>query len=213
MKYRWKKLIALSLISCMFGMSTMGCGSAPAAEAETEMDAPALDVEEINEPAKAGTSKPNDDKTNAKKTNTTQPANDKTEDAPDDSAETQGSGKWQVYDPDVAAAVDADFEGVVYKIETDSFFITPTETTLEENGAIISTSLSPGVEIPDEELVQVIFDDHTVFTLRDVYDGGERHEDSDASFQNIEKEVSVALKGTFQNDVFCADQIRIIKVH
>ncbi len=198
MKYRWKKLIALSLISCMFGMSTMGCGSAPAAEAEAEMDAPTLTVEEINEPAMTDTSKPADDEAEKKET---------------DTAETQDSGKWQIYDPDVAAAVDADFEGTVYKIETDSFFITPTETTLEENGAIISTSLSPGVEIPDEDLVQVTFDDDTVFILRNIYDGGERHEDSDASFQNIEKEVSVALKGKFQNDVFCADKIRIIKVH
>lgn len=233
MKYKWKKIAVLTLTAYILGISTAGCGSAPAAEAETEMDAPALVVEEINEPAKTDTSKPASDEADTEKADNSVPANDQTgvelpaqdssdnsteeqppaEDSPNNSADTQNSGKWQIYDPDVAAAVDADFEGVVYKIESDSFFITPTETTLEEDGALISTSLNPSVEIPDEELVQVTFDDDTVFILRDIYDGGERHEDSDASFQNIEKEVSVALKGTFQNDVFCADQIRITKVH
>ncbi len=227
MNYTWKKFVTLSLTVCILGIVAAGCGSAPAAETGTKMDAPALTVEEINEPAMTDKSKSADDKTNAEEADNSVPANDQTdteppaqdssdnsaEDNSDNSTETQNSGKWKVYDPDVAAAVDADFEGNVYKIEADSFFIVPTETWLEENGAIISTSLSPGVEIPDEDLVQVTFDDNTAFILRDIYDGGERHEDSDASFQNIEKEVSVALKGTFQNDVFCADQIRIIKVH
>ncbi len=221
MKYKWKKITVLTLTTYMLGISTTGCGSAPAAEAGAEMDAPTLTVEEINEPTMTDTSEPAADEADTEKADNSVPVNDQTDaeppaqDSSDNSAEDNPdeSGKWKVYDPDVAAAVDADFEGTVYKIETDSFFIMPTETWLEEDGAIISTSLSPGVEIPEEELVQVTFDDDTVFILRNIYDGGERHEDSDASFQNIEKEVSVALKGTFQNDVFCADQIRIIKVH
>lgn len=177
MKYKWRKLIALFLLVCLFGVSVTGCGSSPAAgnevDAPTKLDAP-------------------------------EPINDET---------NETSGKWHVNYPDVAAAIDADFEGEVYKIETDSFFITPIETELMEDGSLITTSSSADAEIPDDDLVQVVFDKNTSFTLRDIYDGGARHEDSDASFQNIEKNVSVALKGEFQNDIFHATAIRITKVH
>ena len=42
-----------------------------------------------------------------------------------DTAESQEntSGKWQVLEPDIAAVVDADFLGKVWKIEEDSFLL------------------------------------------------------------------------------------------
>ena len=221
MKYRWKKLIALSLVVCMFGMLLTGCSSAPVAgdkvNAPVYLDAP----ESITDEAEPdiGESESNTDETEDDNTNDSDHGNMETpaQDNADDSANAENpsetSGKWHVYDPDLAAAVDADFEGVVHKIDTDSFFIYPMETELMENGILISSSLGPDAEIPDEELLEVVFDSDTVFTLQDIYDGGDRHEDSEVSFQAVEKGLSVALKGKFQNDIYHATSIRIIKVH
>lgn len=185
MKYKWKKRIALSLVICLFCMSTTGCASAPAAE--NELDAPEPINDETNETKQ-------DEGTDAENTSET-------------------SGKWKVYEPDVAAAIDADFEGSVSEINADSFSILPIETSLLEDGSLLTVETAPDVEISDGNLVKVVFDDNTVFTLRDIYDGGARHEDSDASFKNVEKGVTVSLKGEFQNDIFHARTIRIIKVH
>lgn len=214
MKYKWKKQIALSLLVCLFGISVTGCGSSPAAgnevDAPTKLDAPKPINDETNETKQ-------DEGTDAAQADVTEETENSSADDTDNSADTENtsetSGKWHVNDPDVAAAIDADFEGVVYKIEADSFFITPTETTLMEDGSLEATSFSADAEIPDDDLVQVVFDNNTSFILRDIYDGGASYEDSDASFQNIEKNVSVSLKGDFQNDIFHATAIRITKVH
>lgn len=211
MKYKWRKLIALFLLVCLFGISVTGCGSSPAAgnevDAPTKLDAPEPINDETNETKQ-------DDSTDAAQAEETENSStDDTDNSADAESTSEASGKWHVNDPDVAAAIDADFEGEVYKIEADSFFITPIETELMEDGSLITTSSSADAEIPDDDLVQVVFDKNTSFTLRDIYDGGARHEDSDASFQNIEKNVSVALKGEFQNDIFHATAIRITKVH
>lgn len=53
----------------------------------------------------------------------------------------------------------------------------------------------------------------TVFTLRDIYDNGDRSEDSEASFEDIEKDLSIDLKGEFRGNVFHANAIRINKIH
>ena len=205
MKYKWKKLITLSLIVCMFGMLLTGCGSMSAAG------------NEVNAPMKLDPPEPITDEaepdTDESESNTDETNDDNENDSSDTEGASEASGKWHVYDPDIAAAVDADFEGTVHKIDADSFFISPMETKLTENDALVTISPAPDAEIPDEELVKVVFDNDTVFTLRDIYDGGERHEDSEASFQTIEKGHSVALKGKFQNDVFHADAILINIVH
>lgn len=228
MKYKWKKPIALSLAVCLLGMTTTACRSLSPVEAETKLEEPmpiadepdaadsqAPETLENNESDMADdqtqeTPKPDEAEGTDSDADQTQPS---TQDNADASADTENSGKWHVNAPDVAAAVDADFEGVVHKLAADSFFISPTETIIEEDGSLTAVSISPDAEIPEEDLVKVVFDDNTVFTLRNIYDGGARYEDSDAAFQNVEKALSVSLKGEFQNDVFHADKIRIIKIH
>lgn len=191
MKYKCKKMTVLSLLICLFTMAAAGCSSTSAAGDETngptKLEAPEQITDEADETESDSNSDPAD--------------------------ETESSGKWHAYDADLAAAVDADFEGSVYEINTDSFSILPIETSIIEDGSLLTVETAPGAEISDEELVKVIFDNNTVFTMRDIYDGGARYEDSDASFQNIEKDISVSLKGNFQNDIFHANEIRIIKVH
>ena len=233
MKYKWKKLIALSLVVCMMAMLTVGCGSSPADGNETNGPEPIAD--NTDTPTKQDETEPEDSASDDAESNSPDVSDDAEGNGPDVSDDTgeategqkqdsegspenagnesKTSGKWHVYDADVAAAIDADFEGTVYKIDTDSFFIAPSESTLLDNGELLMVASAGGDEIPDEELVKVVFDNNTVFTLRDIYDGGASHKDSDASFQTIKKEVSVSLKGEFQDDVFHADAVRIIQVH
>lgn len=94
-----KKLMILFGTVCMLNTMAVGCGSA------TE---PTVKTEE----ARSGEILPEEE------TDTPSEDNDK------DMAESQEntSGKWQVLEPDIAAAVDADFLGKVWKMEEDTSF-------------------------------------------------------------------------------------------
>ena len=189
MKCNWKKITALFGAVCILGTTTAGCGSdSGAAETvKTEEASPADSVQQEPEaPKEEETQKP--------------------EEAP-----AEQEGRWQVLDPEVAAAVDADFCGTVWKIEEDMFYIAEEQVTLGD-GCIMSGSPSPDADIPDSDLVPVVFDEDTHFYLRTIHGNGESYEDSEAGFSDLEKDVSVDLKGSFEKDVFHAKEIRIVKV-
>lgn len=121
-------------------------------------------------------------------------------------------GRWHVLDPETAEVVDADFLGVVWKLDEDSFWIVEMETEILEDGSLVSGSPSSDAEIPDSDLIQVIFDENTRFYIRTIYNGGERYEDSEAGISALGEKDSVDLKGSFQNDVFHATEVRINKM-
>ena len=89
-----KKAILLFGAVCILNIAAVGCGSVAETAVKTEeaQSGEILPEEETNTPLKD---------------------NDK------DTAESQEntSGKWQVLEPDIAAAVDADFLEKVWKIE------------------------------------------------------------------------------------------------
>jgi len=117
-----------------------------------------------------------------------------------------------VLEPEVAAVVDADFIGTVWKIDVDSFYIVEETVELLEDGSILGSGVSSDADIPDSDLIQVFFDENTYFYIHTIYDGGERYEDVKASFEDLEEYVSVEMKGRFEGDIFYAEEIRIIKV-
>ena len=207
MKKQLQKAIQLCTIVCLSGILTVGCSASPASGST---DNPAADLStsaapDRTEAAQTEQAQDSADTDNSAKnpdTNTTQP----------DTVSDDTEGKWHVYPSDVAAAVDADFEGTVWKMDTNSFYIAPGDAEILENGAILAIDASPDAEIPDSDLVQVVFDENTHFYTRTIYDGGARYEDSDAAFKDIEKDQSVSLKGSFENDIFHATEIRISKV-
>ena len=94
-----KKLMILFGTVCMLNTMAVGCGSATESAVKTEE-------------ARSGEILPEEE------TDTPSKDNDK------DTAESQEntSGKWQVLEPDIAAAVDADFLGKVWKMEEDTSF-------------------------------------------------------------------------------------------
>lgn len=121
-------------------------------------------------------------------------------------------GKWHVLDPETAAAVDADFVGTVQKIDEGAFYIVEQKVQILDDGSIAGSSFSSKVNIPDSWLIQVVFDDDTYFYKRTIYGNGESYEDAQAGFGDLQEDMSVEMKGRFENDVFYATQIRIIKI-
>ncbi len=120
-----------------------------------------------------------------------------------------GTGKWQVLAPDIAAAVDADFMGKVWKIEEDSFFIAEKKVKILDDGSLTTSSPSSNADIPDSQLIHVIFDDNTYFYVRTIHGSGEDHEDKEAGFQDLKEQMSIDMKGRFEDGVFYATEIRL----
>ena len=60
-------------------------------------------------------------------------------------------------------------------------------------------------------LIHVVFDNNTHFYIRTIYNSGENYEDKDADFEDLKKQISVEMKGRFDNDVFHASEIRLSK--
>ena len=130
-------------------------------------------------------------------------------DAEAEKIQESGTGRWQVLEPEAAAACDADFKGKVWKIGEDSFYIAETKVKLQEDGSLTSSTPSSKAPIPDSQLIQVVFDEDTYFYTRTIYDNGERHEDKEASFVYLQQYMRVDLKGKFENDIFHAREVRI----
>ena len=190
MKCNWKKITALFCTICILGVVAAGCGS---------------------DPGTAGTVK-TEETSSADSTQQEPEAPKEEETETPEEAPAEQEGRWHVLDPEVAAVVDADFCGMVWKIEEDMFYIVEEQVMLEEDGSILGSSPSSDADIPDSELIPVIFDEDTYFYLRTIHGNGESYEDSEAGFSDLEKDVSVELKGSFEKDVFHAKEIRIVKV-
>ena len=123
-----------------------------------------------------------------------------------------GEGRWQVLAPEIAEVVDADFVGTVWKLDEDSFWIAEEHIILNEDGSLSSSHPSSNAQIPDSELIRVVFDDDTYFYIHTVKNGGESYEDAEAGFQDLEEHMSVDLKGSFTGEEFHATEIRIDRV-
>ena len=126
----------------------------------------------------------------------------------DENTEGNTAGKWQVLDPDVAAAVDADFLGKVWKIEEDSFFIAEKKVKVLDDGSLSYSSPSSNAVLPDSQLIHVILEDDAHFYLKTTDGNDESYEDKEAEFQDLKIHMSVEMKGSFKNDEFYATEIR-----
>lgn len=202
MKRQMQKLIKVLGTICVSSLLATGCSSTPAPDtaAKQTVDLPLSDTADnatLSEPDTAQ--------------NDTDADASGTEPAPDDTGTDTTEGKWHVLPPEIASAVDADFEGTVWKFDNDSFYIA--EVTIELlDDSLLTGGPSPDAEIPDSELIPVLYDENTHFYIRTIYNGGESYEDTEGTSQDIKQYDDVALKGSFENDVFHATEIRIARV-
>ena len=185
--------------ACLSSILISGCSSAPAAD-----DVAELTFSELSTQTQTPETVP------LQTENHTDSA--ESDAAPTDTASANPTSKWQVLSPEIAKVVDADFVGSVWKIEENSFSIAEEYIEILDDGSILGASPSTDVDIPDAELVPVIFDSNTHFYLRTIYDGGDRYEDTEATFQDLELQMTVELKGSVDNDGFHATEIRLSKV-
>ncbi len=178
-----KKAMILLVTVCILNTMVTGCGSGSVAKTEENQTDEALS-EELND------------------------APPKEIDGNTDGLQENTAGKWQVLEPDVAAAVDADFLGKVWKIEEDSFFIVEKKVKILDDGSLSYSSPSSNADIPDSRLIHVILEDDTRFYLKTTDGNGESYEDKEAEFQDLKVHASVEMKGSFKNDEFYATEIR-----
>ena len=175
-----KKIMILLGTACILNTMVTGCGSGSAAKTEENQTGEAL-----SEELKDASLKEIDENT-----------------------EGNTAGKWQVLDPDVAAAVDADFLGKVWKIEADSFFIAEKKVKVLDDGSLSYSSPSSNAVLPDSQLIHVILEDDAHFYLKTTDGNDESYEDKEAEFQDLKIHMSVEMKGSFKNDEFYATEIR-----
>ena len=178
-----KKVMILLGTVCILNTIVIGCGSGSVAKTEENQTDEALS-EELNDALS------NEMDGNA------------------DGLQENTAGKWQVLEPDVAAAVDADFLGKVWKIEEDSFFIAEKKVKILDDGSLSYSSPSSNAALPDSQLIRVILEDDTRLYLKITDGNGESYEDTKAEFQDLKVHMSVEMKGNFKNDEFYATEIR-----
>lgn len=192
MKRKWNRILTITGTICLLCMSATACG-------------PTSTASEAEENAADSTQMPDSG------TDSAPSADADTADEADSSGDTDG--RWHVLDPETASLVDADFEGTVEKIASDSFFISETVTEILDDGTMLmGTAASTDVAIPDSDLLRVVYDDTTRFYIRTIYNGGESYDDSEFSSDDLELQALVSLKGEIRDDIFYADEVRISKV-
>lgn len=152
-----KKAMILFGTVCILNTMVAGCGSGSESAAKTEE----TQVEEASP----------EEFNNAPR---------KDVDGSAEEAQENTAGKWQVLEPDVASAVDADFLGKVWKMEEDSFFIVEREVKILDDGSSVYSSPSSDADIPDSQLIHVVFEEDTRFYLKDTDENGEGHENKEA---------------------------------
>lgn len=200
MKTNQKKKLALFCIVCILSVLTAGCGSISAPDVKTTAE-------------RTGDASTKETKT--KDVNDTPPADAVSETKNAVATDTQketAQGRWHVLEPEVATAVDADFLGTVQHIAEGAFSITETKTMILDDGSLMSSSYSSNADIPDSEIIHVVVDEDTYFYIRTIYGSGERYEDTEADFGALEEHMSVEMRGSFENDVFYASEVRMVKV-
>lgn len=200
------KMMVLGAV-CMLCMTATACGTKDGEnntqEAEESSAPTQADEETENESTDPSSTDSNEDQNTSADSTATE--TDNTE----ETAESN-NGRWHVVDPEIAKQIDADFEGNVKKIEGNAFFISETVTEITEDGFLMT--MSAAEDVPDSDLLKVVYDDNTRFYTRTIFNGGESYEDSESKADSLEIEDSVSLKGSIKDDVFYADEVRISKL-
>lgn len=200
------KMMVLGAV-CMLCMTATACGTKDGEnntqEAEESSAPTQADEETENESTDPSSTDSNEDQNTSADSTVTE--TDNTE----ETAESN-NGRWHVVDPEIAKQIDADFEGNVKKIEGNAFFISETVTEITEDGFLMT--MSAAEDVPDSDLLKVVYDDNTRFYTRTIFNSGESYEDSESKADSLEIEDSVSLKGSIKDDVFYADEVRISKL-
>ena len=84
-----------------------------------------------------------------------------------------------------------------------------------EDGSDILVSPADGNEHESEmelDSLTVLCDENTRIYKRTIRDGGASYEDSESSFEQLEKGMEVSLKGSYEKDAYRAKEVQIVDV-
>ena len=84
-----------------------------------------------------------------------------------------------------------------------------------EDGSDILVSPADGSEHESEmesDSLTVLCDENTRIYKRTIRDGGASYEDSESSFEQLEKGMEVSLKGSYEKDAYRAKEVQIVDV-
>lgn len=184
---QWKKWMMMTGVLCVLCFGISGCGDKNTAGSnanEEDVAAPATEDENVQD--------------------RTEPEGEAEPGAEDGNA----SGKAQDSEADLG---EPDLIGDIKEIDGMQFTVVEAKTKETEDGDII---IAPSADGDDSDFAKVVVvcDEDTVFYTRTIYDGGERHEDSDAVIGDLAVGSFVDVWGSYEEDVLHAKTIQITEV-
>lgn len=99
--------------------------------------------------------------------------------------------------------------GEIKEIESGQFRIA--EALTGDEGDILAVPAA-GVEVEEDDLKTIIYNEDTVFTFQTIWDGGAGHEEREGTADDLKEGLLVDMKGYYEDDVFHATEILISKV-
>lgn len=99
--------------------------------------------------------------------------------------------------------------GEIKEIESGRFRIA--EALTGDEGDILAVPAA-GVEVEEDDLKTIIYNEDTVFTFQTIWDGGAGHEEREGTADDLKEGLLVDMKGYYEDDVFHATEILISKV-
>lgn len=105
--------------------------------------------------------------------------------------------------------------GEITELGDGQFTVKEFYQELGEDGSMILGSPAEGIE--DEggmefDTLTVLCDENTHIYKRTIRDGGASYEDSESSFEKLEKGMQVNLKGSYEGDAYRASEVQIVDV-
>lgn len=213
MKNKLKKMILLLTVTSVLCLAAMGCSSDPVPGQDSGLVPTGTETDKPKDIANTETPEDVPDAETEKNMKDPVAAAEPSDNGSGQTEDQNDGGKWHVLDPELAKELDADFECIVWELKEGSFYAAEVHTEILEDGSLLTGSPSSESTLDDSELFQVVYDDNTHFYVRNIYDNGDRFEDTEAGPKDLEIYSDCALKGYFENDIFYASEIRISKVH
>lgn len=188
MKNRVKKVLMLTGILCVMGITLCACQNTNEVPNENQ------EQEEIG-----GTDSEDDA---ADDTSNPEPNTEDTSENNESQSETNG-GEITTANPDL--------EGTIKDIQGKQFTVVESITEESENGGDIMVGPGSG---DDSEFnkITVTYDDHTVFVIKNIYDGGAKYETENGAASDLTTGQMVEIWGTSVSDGLQATQICIVNI-
>ena len=123
----------------------------------------------------------------------------------------KGTSAWSTLDSETAKAIDADFRGKVWKLEDGALYAAKCQVKVQEDGSINSSSPSSNAPLRDSDLIPVIYTEDTKFYVRTISGDGGESQDTEGSFEDLELQMTIDMKGEFGSDGFHPSEIRMMR--